>query len=87
MAESFWYVYLLECGDGSFYCGIAKDVVRRLAEHESGNGARYTRGRGPLKIVWQSRKSMTHSDALKLEIQIKAMTREQKKIFITVTAR
>jgi predicted GIY-YIG superfamily endonuclease len=82
MAESFWYVYLLECGDGSFYCGIAKDVVRRLAEHESGNGARYTRGRGPLKIVWQSGQPLTHSDALKLEIQIKAMTREQKKAFM-----
>jgi len=82
MTETLWYVYLLECGDGSFYCGIAKDVVRRLAEHESGNGARYTRGRGPLKIVWQSVQPLTHSDALKLEIQIKAMSREQKKAFM-----
>jgi predicted GIY-YIG superfamily endonuclease len=87
MTETLWYVYLLECGDGSFYCGIAKDVARRLAEHESGNGARYTRGRGPLKIVWQSGQSLTHSDALKLEIQIKAMTREQKRTLITFPAR
>lgn len=46
-----WHVYILRCGDGSLYTGIARDVEARLAQHEAGRGARYTRGRGPLTLV------------------------------------
>lgn len=46
-----WYVYLLECRDGSIYTGIATDVERRFAEHAAGKGARYTRSRPPLRLL------------------------------------
>ena len=48
-----WTVYLLRCGDGTLYCGIALDVEARLALHEAGRGAKYTRGRGPLELVYR----------------------------------
>ncbi|MEI6473363.1 MAG: GIY-YIG nuclease family protein, partial [Holophagaceae bacterium] len=47
-----WSVYLLRCGDGTLYCGIALDVAARLAQHQEGKGAKYTRGRGPLELVF-----------------------------------
>ena len=50
-----WFVYLLRCADGSLYCGIARDVDKRLAQHEAGKGARYTRGRGPLTLLAKRR--------------------------------
>ena len=46
------YVYLLLCGDGSYYCGYTVDMARRLAAHRSGKGAKYTRARGPLTLVY-----------------------------------
>lgn len=48
MMEKVWYLYILECKDGSLYTGITDDIQRRLAQHEAGKGAKYTRGRGPL---------------------------------------
>ena len=48
-----WYVYILRCGDGTLYTGITDDVPRRLAVHRAGKGAKYTRGRGPLELVYQ----------------------------------
>ena len=48
-----WYVYILRCGDGTFYTGIARDATRRLEEHRAGKGAKYTRGRGPLELIYQ----------------------------------
>ena len=72
-----WYVYILRCGDGSLYCGIAHDVEKRLAQHRSGKGAKYTRGRGPLELVY-CEALPSHSDALKREIAIKRLTRAQK---------
>jgi putative endonuclease len=47
-----WCVYLLRCGDGTLYCGVTNDLAARLAAHRAGKGARYTRGRGPLRLVW-----------------------------------
>jgi len=54
-----WYVYILRCGDGTLYTGITDDVDRRLAAHRAGRGAKYTRGRGPLELVYleEGRKS------------------------------
>lgn len=73
-----WHVYLLRCGDGTFYCGIAKDVKKRFEMHVAGTGARYTRGRGPLALVWQSEAGMSHGDALRLERKIKGLPRGRK---------
>ncbi len=72
-----WTVYVLRCGDDSFYTGIAKDVPRRLDQHRRGRGARYTRGRTPLELWWRSG-AMSQGEALKLERRIKKMTRAQK---------
>lgn len=75
--EEIWYLYILRCGDDSLYTGITTDVARRFAAHCSGKGAKYTRGRGPLELVYQE-SCGTHSQALKRELQIKALGREEK---------
>ncbi len=72
-----WRVYVVRCGDGTFYTGIAKDVARRLAQHEAGQGARYTRGRGPIRLWWRSA-AMSKSEALSLEHRLKGLTHRQK---------
>ena len=72
-----WCVYLLRCGDGTLYCGIALDVAARLETHRAGKGARYTRGRGPLELVY-TEACATRSLALKRERAIKALGREAK---------
>ena len=76
-----WQLYLLRCGDGTLYTGIALDAQKRLLAHQRGKGAKYTRGRGPLKLVY-TETFANHSDALKRELEIKAMTREQKEALI-----
>ena len=75
--EKNWYLYILRCGDGSLYTGITTDVSRRLEAHRRGRGAKYTRGRGPLELVYQQTCG-THSDALRRELEVKAMTRVEK---------
>lgn len=80
MASS-WYLYMLRCGDGSLYTGITTDVERRLEAHRSGKGAKYTRGRGPLELVYRE-KCEDHSAALKRELEVKALSREQKTAFL-----
>lgn len=72
-----WTVYLLRCGDGTLYCGIARDVEARLAQHRAGKGAKYTRGRGPLELV-HAEALPTKSEALKRERAVKRMTRAAK---------
>lgn len=80
--EKTWYLYILRCGDGSLYTGITVDVEKRLAAHRSGRGAKYTRGRGPLELVY-SECCGTHSQALHRELEIKALSREEKcRIFV-----
>ena len=79
--ENTWHLYVLRCRDGSLYTGITTDVEKRLEAHRSGKGAKYTRGRGPLEIVYRE-ECGTHSDALKREIEIKRLTREQKQALI-----
>lgn len=75
--EEIWYLYILRCGDGSLYTGITTDVSRRLEAHRRGKGAKYTRGRGPLELVYQQLCG-THSDALRRELEVKALSRTQK---------
>jgi putative endonuclease len=73
-----FYCYLLECADGSFYCGWTTDVERRLKIHQRGKGARYTRMNGPVKLAYfeevEDRKA-----AMKREIAIKRLPHERKK--------
>ena len=74
-------VYVLSCGDGSYYTGFTTDVDRRVTEHRDGNGAKYTRGRGPFELVHVERFS-TRSAALKREAEIKSMTRPEKEVLV-----
>lgn len=76
-----WYLYILRCGDGSLYTGITTDVARRLETHRQGKGAKYTRGRGPLTLVYRET-CADHSQALKRELAVKALTREEKERLI-----
>ena len=75
--EKTWELYILRCGDGTLYTGIAVDAEKRLAAHRAGRGAKYTRGRGPLELVYRENCG-SHSEALKRELSIKAMSREDK---------
>ena len=81
--ESIWYLYILRCKDDTLYTGITTDVEKRLEAHRSGRGAKYTRGRAPLELVYRETCG-SHSDALKREHQIKALSREDKqKLIVT----
>ena len=79
--EVSWYVYVARCADGSLYCGIARDVAARIAAHDAGKGARYTRGRGPLTVL-VVRKCRTKGKALRLEYAIKQLTRPEKEALV-----
>lgn len=72
-----WSVYLLRCGDGTLYCGIAQDVEARLAQHRAGKGAKYTRGRGPLELV-HAEAWPTKPEALRRERAVKKLSRAAK---------
>jgi putative endonuclease len=73
----FWFVYLVRCNDGTLYTGIARDVTARIAKHDAGRGARYTRGRGPLTLCAKKR-CRSKSEALRLELAIKRLPRDAK---------
>lgn len=77
---SYW-VYIIQCGDSTLYTGITTDVERRLKEHQMGNGAKYTRGRGPLQIVYREL-CPDKSAALRREYAIKQLTRREKEKLI-----
>ena len=72
-----WKLYILRCGDGTLYTGITTDVAKRLEVHRSGKGAKYTRSRGPLELVYEE-ECGDHSAALKRELGIKNLSREEK---------
>jgi putative endonuclease len=76
-----WYVYILECSDGSLYTGISSDVDGRLKRHNAGKGARYTRMHRPVKLLY-SEQFDTKSEALIREIEIKNFSIENKKRLI-----
>ena len=81
MSDSSWYVYVVLCSDNSLYCGITTDVKRRVSEHQSGVGARYTRARLPITLLvyWTEE---DRSDATKAEIAFKKLTKKRKLQFI-----
>ncbi len=72
-----FYCYLLECEDGTFYCGWTKDVKRRLDMHNSGRGARYTRSRRPVRLVYFEELG-SQAEAMRRERGLKRKTHEQK---------
>lgn len=72
-----WYVYLLECFDKTIYCGITNNLEKRIAAHNNGIGAKYTKGRRPVTLIKYFVCS-NKSEALKLEYKIKQLPREEK---------
>lgn len=81
------YVYILRCSDGSYYCGYTTDIARRLAEHngERPGGARYTRGRTPVAVVY-TESCATQSEAKVREVAIKKLSRSQKTQLIATSS-
>lgn len=77
-----WTVYILRCADGTLYTGITNDLERRVAEHESGQGAKYTKGRGPLQLVYQE-SCQGRGLASKRETQIKSLNRKAKLLLVS----
>ena len=75
--ENSWKLYILRCRDCSLYTGITTDLEKRLIAHNAGKGAKYTRRRKPVELIY-SEDCADHSIALKRELEIKAMSREQK---------
>ena len=79
-----WVVYILECVDGSLYTGITNNLDSRIAAHENGSGAKYTRGRGPF-VIRYTEYCVSRSEASKREIAIKALSRlEKQSLFVVV---
>lgn len=72
-----WFVYIARCADDTLYVGIALDVKLRVAAHDAGRGAKYTRGRGPLEVL-AVRRCATKGAALRLELALKRLSRAEK---------
>jgi len=75
------YVYVLECADGTFYTGYTTDVERRVAEHDAGEGAKYTRGRTPVELVYRERFD-SQSAAMSRGYELKQLSRREKERLI-----
>lgn len=76
-----WHCYLLRCADDTLYCGITNDLEKRLAVHNGGEGAKYTRGRTPVSLVY-CETCADKSAALKRELQIKRLSRSAKEALL-----
>ncbi|MDC1536412.1 GIY-YIG nuclease family protein [Candidatus Thioglobus sp.] len=85
ISEKIWTIYILECSDKTLYCGITNNIENRLKQHngEIKGGAKYTRSRQPLELVYQE-SALSRSEALKREIVIKKMTRKTKTALISL---
>ncbi|MGD0622774.1 MAG: GIY-YIG nuclease family protein [Thermacetogeniaceae bacterium] len=82
--NSIAYVYILRCGDGTLYTGYANDLEARLAAHREGKGAKYTRGRGPLELVYKEALG-NNIAAMKREREIQKLTRPEKECLIKMS--
>lgn len=80
-AKNEHYFYVLECGDGSYYAGYTNDLAKRLAKHESGKGAKYTRSRGPLTLIHEE-SFHTKPQAMKAEYAFKQLSKAEKIAYI-----
>jgi predicted GIY-YIG superfamily endonuclease len=76
-----WFLYLLRCADGSLYTGITNNVTRRCQQHNAGTASRYTRSRLPVELIYQE-SHVSRSVALKRELAVKAMSREEKESLV-----
>jgi putative endonuclease len=76
-----WFLYILECGDGTLYTGVTTDITRRVREHQEGKGARYTRTHAPVLLVHEE-PCGTRSQALSRECAVKALPRPKKRELI-----
>lgn len=85
MPDSDWYIYILQCADETLYTGVATDVSARLATHNAGRGAKYTRGRLPVTLLYQE-SAETRSAALKREHAIKKLRASAKRLLIASQA-
>lgn len=72
-----WFVYLVECKDKTIYCGITTNLGKRVEAHNAGKGAKYTRGRNPVKLVY-SEECANHEEAAKRECEVKSWCRAKK---------
>ena len=75
------FVYIIKCSDNTLYTGYTTDITRRVKEHNEGKGAKYTRGRTPVELVYYEKKE-NKSSALKREYEIKQLTRKEKEDLI-----
>jgi len=82
MSDNRFCVYILRCGDGSLYCGIATDLDRRVREHREGKGARYTAARRPVELVFATSNRFDRAEAQSLERKVKKLRRVQKRVFL-----
>lgn len=71
------YVYIVKCADGTYYTGYTNDLNRRIEQHNQGEGAKYTKGRRPVELVY-SQEFNSKSKAMKREYKIKQLTRQKK---------
>lgn len=76
-----YIVYIVECVDGTYYCGITNDIISRITKHNNGRGAKYTRNRLPVKLIYEE-DCLDKSSALKREYRIKQMSRKEKELLI-----
>lgn len=76
-----WYVYMIECNDGSIYTGVTTNIERRIGEHNSGIGCKYTRHRNPVKLL-KSLEFINRSLAMSEEYRIKQLSRSEKIVLI-----
>lgn len=79
--QSEWYLYILKCSDKYLYTGISNNVAKRLLAHRNGKGARFTKGKHPIELVYVERKRDVR-DALKYERQVKKYSKKKKEFLI-----
>jgi putative endonuclease len=76
-----WHTYILECRDGSYYVGISNQLIKRIERHNNGDGAKYTKYRRPVKLMWQE-EYISMAMAMRRENEIKKWSHEKKKRLI-----
>ncbi len=76
-----WWTYIVECRDGSYYCGVAINVERRITAHNEGRGAKYTMGRGPVRLLFAAQYE-SRSAAQKVEAAVKKVPKRKKVDFL-----
>ena len=85
-SPSLWWVYLIRTSGNALYCGITTNTQRRFQQHQTGQGAKALRGKGPLTLVWQSAVGPDKSQALKLEYRIKRLSKDKKESLVAGTS-